>query len=124
MAHTGKIQLTVIFTATPDLVAEGDRIFKSHAAWMGKSHYRDGNKALLLYNIVKGPELANPLDPSSAPTGNTCFVLTEVYESRAGIDDHWQQGAQGWKDFPALAAWGSKCKPVTVHGAQIVHSLW
>ena len=46
MAYTGKIQLTVIFTATPDLVAEGDRIFNSHAAWMAKSHYRDGNKAL------------------------------------------------------------------------------
>ena len=34
MSHKGNTQLTVIFTATPDLVEEGDRIFESHAQWM------------------------------------------------------------------------------------------
>jgi hypothetical protein len=50
-------------------MAEGDRIFKSHRAWMEATHYRDGEKALLSYNASKGPELSNPTDPNSAPTG-------------------------------------------------------
>jgi hypothetical protein len=28
---------------------------------------------------------SNPMDLNSAPTGNTCFILTEIYESKAGI---------------------------------------
>jgi len=51
----------------------------SRASWMKQSHYREGDRALLAYNVVKGPELSNPLDPGSEPTGNTSFVLTEVY---------------------------------------------
>ena len=84
------------FTATPDLVEQGDQIFESHAAWMAESHYREDEKALLRHNVVKGPELSNPLDPSSEPTGNTCLVLMEVYESKAGLEDHWRQGTENW----------------------------
>ena len=124
MSHKGKVQLTVIFTATPDLVEQGDQIFESHAAWMAESHYREGEKALLRYNVVKGPELSNPLDPSSEPTGNTCFVLMEVYESEAGLEDHWRQGAENWKDFPTFGDWGSQCKVTTLHGSPVIHSLW
>ncbi len=100
MSYKGKVQLTINFTATPDLVAEGDRIFESHSKWMEKAHHREGDKALLMYNLVKGPESSNPLDPSSKPTGNTMFVVTEVYASNAGVEDHWKQGAADWQDFP------------------------
>jgi hypothetical protein len=123
MSHKGKVQLTIIFTATPDIVEEGDRIFKSHAKWMEKSHSREGDKALLSYNIVKGPELSNPLDPSSKPTGNTNFVLTEVYEGQVGVAEHWKQAAT-WEDFPSIGNWAGKCKVTTSHGAPVVHSLW
>ena len=85
MTYHNKIQLTVIFIlAPPDQVAELERIFKSHGSWMEPTHYRTGEKALLTYNLSKRTELSNPLDPNSAPTGNTCFVLTEIYESKAG----------------------------------------
>jgi hypothetical protein len=123
MSHQGKTQLTINFTASPDLVAEGDRIFASHAKWIRNTHCRDGEKALLHYNVVKGPELSNPMDPSSKPTGNTSFVLTEIYETPAGLADHWKQ-AQSWEDFPAVAAWVSKFKVTTVHGSPVVYSLW
>ena len=73
MSHKGRTQITFIITAEPDQVAEGDRLFASHAAWIDKTHHRDGDLALLLYNVVKGPELSNSLDPGSASTGNTCF---------------------------------------------------
>jgi len=124
VSYKGKTQITIIFTATPDLVAEGDRIFASHAKWMERTHYREGELALLRYNIVKGPELSNPMDPSSEPTGNTCFVLTEVYENPAGLEDHWKQAAENWEDFAAVGEWVSKVRVTTVHGSPVIYSLW
>ena len=91
MAHQGKVQLTIVIVAPPDQVQEGDRIFESHAPWMEATHHRTGDKALLIYDVSKAPELSNPLDPSSPETGNTYFILSEVYESEAGVADHFQQ---------------------------------
>ncbi len=53
MAHHGKIQLTYVIVAPPDQVKEGERIFASHAPWMKATHHREGNKALLSYNVSK-----------------------------------------------------------------------
>lgn len=125
MSHKGKIQLTIIFTAPPDTVEEGDRIWGSHAAWMEKSHHRAGDKALLIYNLSRGPELSNPVDPSSKPTGNMNYVLTEVYETQAGVADHWKQGSENWQDFSALVKWAGKCKISALPaGGPVVYSLW
>jgi len=124
MAHRGKIQLTFVITAPPDQVEEGDRIFRSHAPWMEATHHREGDKALLSYDLSKAPELSNPMDPSSPPTGNTCFILSEVYESEAGVADHFEQAMASWTDFPALGKWLEKCKVTAVPAATIVHSLW
>jgi hypothetical protein len=124
MSHKAKAQLTIMFTATQDLVEEGDRIWQSHAAWMERTHSREGDKALLLYNLVKGPELKNPLDPSSEPTGNTTYVLTEVYETQAGVDDHWKQSAESWEDMGSIVEWASTCNVVALHGSPVRQSLW
>ena len=79
MSHLGKVHVTIVFKAsTPELVAEGDRIFASHAAFMEATHHREGDLALLSYDISKGPEFNNMLDPNSGPSGSTYFVLTEV----------------------------------------------
>lgn len=123
MARKNKIQFTMVFTVSADQVAEGDRIFRSHAKWMEKTHHKDGNKALLIYDLSKAPEMENPMDPESDPTGNTHFILNEVYESPAGLQDHWQQ-AESWEDFEALKEWMGKGSFLLVNGAQIVHSLW
>jgi hypothetical protein len=124
MSYQGKAQITMLFTAPPDLVEEGDRIWQSHAAWIERTHNRDGDKALLMYNIVKGPELTNPLDPSSEPTGNTTYGLTEVYETPAGVDNHWKQTGESWEDVGAIREWASKCTVVTLHGSPVIQSLW
>ena len=124
MAQKSKVQLAYVITAPPDQVAEGDRIFKSHAAWMESTHHRSGNKALLSYNVSKAPELSNPFDSASAPTGNTCFLLIEVYESPEGVTDHFKQAGESWKDFPALGTWLGKCKVTGVPAAEIFNSLW
>lgn len=124
MAHRGKIQLTYVIVAPPEEVEEGDRIFRSHGPWIEATHHRSGEKALLSYNLSKGPEISNPFDPSSAPTGNTCFILDEVYESEAGVSDHFEKAMGGWKDFPALVKWLEKCKVTGLPAARIVNSQW
>jgi hypothetical protein len=85
MKYDDGVQLTLIIIAPPDQAAEGDRLFQSHGVWMETTHYRDGEKALLSYNVSKAPEFSDPTDFDSAPTGNTCFVLSEIYESKAGV---------------------------------------
>ena len=124
MTYHGKIQLTIVIVAPPDQVAEGDRIFRGHGSWMESTHYRTGEKALLSYNVSKAPELSNPMDLSSAPTSNTCFVLTEIYESKAGVADHFEQTTERWGDFPAMGKWMEKCKVTFVSAAPIINSLW
>ena len=103
MAYMGKTQLTFIIVAPPDQVAEGDRIFRNHAAWIEATHPRDGEKALLQYSVSKAPQLSNPMDPNSALTGNTCFVLNEIFETEAGVANHFEL-ATSWQEFPALGA--------------------
>ena len=124
MTYHGKIQLTAIIIAPPDQVADGDRLFKSHGAWMESTHYRTGEKALLSYNVSKGPELSNPTDPNSAPTGNTCFILSEIYEGRAGVLDHFEESFGNWGDVQAFRKWLEKCKFTLVPAASIFNSLW
>lgn len=124
MAHLGKIQLTIVISSPPELAEEGDRLFRSHAPWMQATHHRDGEKALLEYNVSKSPELSNPLDPASAPTGRVCFVLNEVYVSQAGVADHFEQAQAGWKEFPAFMEWLGMCKVTTVTSSKIFNSLW
>jgi hypothetical protein len=124
MSRNGKVQLTYVIVAPPDQVEEGDRIFRSHGPWMEATHHRSGDAALLIYDVSKAPELSNPLDPSSEPTGNTVFILSEVYESEAGVSDHFQQAMSSWKDFPALVEWLGKCSVTGVPAAKIGNSLW
>ena len=124
MTYHDKVQLTVIIIAPPDQAAEGDRLFQSHGSWMESTHYRSGEKALLSYNVSKGPELSNPTDLNSAPTGNTWFVLTEIYEGRAGVLDHFEQTFGNWGDHQAMFKWLDKCKITFVSAASIFNSLW
>lgn len=123
MSHRGKTQLTYVIVAPPHLVEEGDRLFRSHAPWM-KTHPREGEKALLSCTVSKAPELSNPMDASSSPTGNVCFVLTEVYESEAGVANHFEQAQSSWKDFPAVVEWMGKCSVSGSPVASIINSLW
>lgn len=124
MAFQGKTQLIYVIVAPPDQVKEGERIFASHGPWMKGTHHRSGDKTLHTYNVSKGPELSNPLDQNSAPTGNTVFVLSEIYETDAGVVDHFQQASSGWQDFPALLKWLGKCRVTGVPAASIINSLW
>ena len=124
MAQLGKAHLLITFVAPADKVAEIDRLVASHGAWMAETHQRSGPKALLSYGFSKGPELSNPMDPSSASTGNTRYVLSEIYESAAGIEDHWAQAQKSWADFGTMAGILGQCNAQTLHSGTLVQSLW
>ena len=132
MSEMGKTHIVIMWTVGPDDVAEGDHLFESHAKWM-TGHAREGNTALRSYSISKGPELSNTLDPDSSPTGNTIFVLDEVYESPAGPVEHWRLARssdpdEGWPDAlrfdPGLIEWSAKAKVCTLHSGTVVQALW
>lgn len=124
MSNKGRVQLIFVIIAPPNQVAEGDRLFRSHAPWMESTHHRNGDKALVSYNVSKAPELSNPMDPNSAPTGNTCFILSEIYETNEGVADHFKMSETSWQDFPALMKWLGNCKVTGLAAAPIINSLW
>ena len=101
-----------------------DRLVESHGSWMAKTHNREGSNALLSYDLSKGPELENPLDPSSRSTGSTRYVLSEVYSSPAGIEDHWRLTQESWSDFGAMVEMLASCETQTLHCGSIAQSLW
>lgn len=124
MTHEGKVHLNYVIVAPRDQVEEGDRLFRSHRRWMESTHHRDGERALLSYEVSRAPELTNPMDTASAPTGNMCYVLAEVYESEAGVADHFAQAQSNWEDFQALGEWLGNCRMYGVPAAPIINSLW
>ncbi len=83
-----------------------------------------GTKALLSYNVSKVAELSDLMDPNSDPTGNTVYVLSEIYETEAGVADHMQQAEASWQDFPAFGKWLENCTVTGVAAAPIINSLW
>lgn len=123
MSNAGRIQHTLVIVVPPEHVEEGRRIFASHAAWMRQTHAHKGAGALLSYDVSEGRDLANPLDPDSA-TGDTCFVVSEVYQSESGVDDHLSRAQASWEEFPTFMAWMDKCRPSIVRSARIFNSLW
>jgi len=103
---------------------EGDRMFASHAKFMEATHHREGELAMLSYNIASNAEFKDPLAAEPVPTGRRIFLMVEVYETEQGVADHWRMGQEVWQDFPEMMGWLQKCEVTILHGSEIVHSLW
>src|SRR6266498_414825 len=103
MNYKGKAQLSYTIIAPAELEAEG----------VEKTHYREGDKALLQYNVAKNTDDA----------GNILFMLTEIYETIAGSEDHSKQFHE--VDFSAdFYKWAGKCQVTIGWNQVIIHSLW
>ena len=83
-----------------------------------------GPQSVAQLRLLEGAELANPLDPGSEATGNTRYVLNEIYESPDGIADHWQQAQASWADFGAMVEMIASCNPQSLHTGEVAASLW
>ncbi len=107
MDYKGKTQYSLAFIAPTSLEAEGDRVFKLAAEWVEKMHQSEGDKVLLQYNVAK----------CSTSDGNIMFVLTEVYETVAGFEDHRKQALEA--DYVGdLRKWASHCQ--VIGGAGVI----
>lgn len=121
-ASKGKIKLTFIIIAPRGLAKEGKKLFLSHAKWMKSTHYHVGSKALLSYDVSEMKELQDPTNLKSKPTGKTVFVLSELYESKAGPADHLLR-TPDWKDWPKFDQWLQKCQVTKVCASKVFNSL-
>lgn len=124
MSNKGKIMIAMQVIAGPEEAEEGKRLFASHAEFMEETHHREGEFKMISYDIASGPEFINPLAPELTPTGNTIFLMVEVYENHTGVAEHWRLGQTVWKDFGPMMAWLKKCNMTILHGSEIVQSLW
>ena len=112
--YTGKAQFFVAFKCPPEHEAEGDRIFAQHAEWMERTHPRDGDKALLQHTVSKAHDDA----------GNALFLLAEVYETKAGIDNHRDLARTDAHHDPFIAWAFDRCQTIGWSDAEVLHSLW
>ena len=114
MVNRGKVRVVFVITVPPDQVDEGKRIFQTGSPWMDRLKSGNGEEVPLSHHMSLIPELSNPIDPGSEPTGKICFILTELYEIEIGAADHFQQAMSGWPDFPNLGKWLDKCQVQSV----------
>ena len=115
--YAGKTQLTRMWVYKAEYAQKMGENIAVHTKWMQETHYREGDKALHFLNWSSAPEIKD-----GEETGNITFVLTEVYETTAGVDDHFQQ-AQETMSLPHDLSEGIVEKIVCDRGI-IKHSLW
>ncbi len=115
--YAGKTQLTRMWVYKAEYAQKMEENIAVHTKWMQETHYREGDKALHFLNWSSAPEIED-----GEETGNITFVLTEVYETTAGVDDHFQQ-AQETLSLPHDLSEGLVEKIVCDRGL-IKHSLW
>lgn len=119
----GKTRLTFTLVVPAKSVALADKVFACHATWMAETHHHTGPMALLNYDVSKMAELSDPTGLKSKPTGNTLYVLTEVYESVAGVEDHFMQTPKTWKCFDQFVELLNASKVQKISAAKIFNSL-
>jgi hypothetical protein len=84
-----------------------------------------GRPCAPFYSVSKGPELSDPLDASSEPTGRTVYVLAEYYESPAGVVRHLQDAMENWADdLGALMKASARATVTTLHSGTVIQGLW
>ena len=118
----GKTRLTFTFVVPAKSVALADKVFACHATWMDQTHHHTGPKALLSYDVAKMPELTDPTGLKSKPTGKTIYVLNEVYETVAGVEDHFERTPK-WNCYDQFVELVNVSKVTKVSTGNIFNSL-
>jgi len=124
MSNLGKVMISMQVIAKPEQAEEGKRLFESHAKFMKETHYQEGEFKMISYDIAHGPEFIDPISSDLIPTGNTIFLMVEIYENEKGVEEHWRLGQTEWKDFGQMMEWLKKCNMTILHGSKVIQSLW
>ncbi|QDZ20486.1 hypothetical protein HOP50_04g30040 [Chloropicon primus] len=97
--------------------AELDAFWKSHEAWMRKTHtigcvFDDETKPRLLhYYIAKGKQMTDPMDPTKGTTGNVVYQMSETYVADEDIQRHMKVASE-WEPFKS----GTMAKYIQEYG--------
>lgn len=81
---------------------------------MEPTHPRDGDKGLLQYTVCKRHD----------DDGNVLFLIAEVYETAAGVDNHHQLATEDPALMPMLESLLQKCETIGGGASDMRHSLW
>ncbi len=115
--YTGKAHFFVAFRCSAEHEEVGDRFFTLHADWMERTHPREGDEALLQYTVSK------QLDEE----GNVLFLLSEVYETVAGVKNHSRLFHENDERSELRQSFGSfvdECETIGWGDSEVVHALW
>jgi hypothetical protein len=113
--YTGKAQFFVALKVPAQHEAEADRFFEHHADLMQRTHPKVGEEALLQYTVCKNPD----------EDGSVLFLSAQVYETKAGIDNHRKLIHEEPGLYEDLVSLVEKCDTTIGFGdSQVVHSLW
>lgn len=88
--------------------AEMDMYWKEHELVARQTHVLgtigDDNKAprLTSFYIAKGKEMKDPMDPTSAETGNLIYQMSETYAAPGGIPKHMEIMGANWAGMATL----------------------
>lgn len=124
MSQKGKVMLAMQVIANAEDAEEGERLFAEHAKFMERTHHQSGEFEMLSYNVACSPEFEDPLVQDLVPTGRKIFLMVEIYDSEAGVAEHWRIGKREWPEFGEMMAWIEKGDLTILHGSKIIHSLW
>ena len=118
--YQNKKQLQFIWIFKPELTDVAKRVAEDHVKWMNETHTKEGHKALLMLNWSIGPEFKDGVE-----TGNLSLILTEIYETQAGIDDHFEKALNNSSYFrDDFGDFESKCESnVKINSSNIIHSM-
>ena len=111
-----------------NLVAEVLKFFTDiHKKWINDTHFKEpfvGEKQLFYYRVGSCPMLADPANPALGPDpeGKVGVVMTEIYKSSAGLDQH---GQVAMKDgiMPQIMAFLEKGGSITSFAGPIKHAV-
>lgn len=94
---SGCCQVKVKFVVPKEQFDEALAMMDAHAKWIKETHLEShgvftGDKKLLFYSVGTCPLLTNPMDLESAPDpdGKQIIVFTEYYQTKAGLEKHWE----------------------------------
>tara|TARA_Y100001934_G_scaffold266652_1_gene346370 strand:- start:1627 stop:2028 length:402 start_codon:yes stop_codon:yes gene_type:complete len=118
--YKGKTQLTRIWKIKSQDVEKMKENANAHSNWMKETHHKTGDKTLHFLNWAMEYETND-----GKKTGNIIFVLTEVYETESGVDDHIKQAQDSNFSFiPHPEVLGNAESSVFCDRGKILNSLW
>lgn len=105
----GDSQIIMIITTDAENEALADRLTASHARYTRENDPREGENALILYTLQKGPDYQYSEDYAAEDlrSDQIVYMITQTYKSRAGLVDNLIRVHSEWEDFGEFARWGS-----------------